>query len=458
MPCDGSRQHTDATWRNCETPPPVARVRRTLGIDATINDMLLMVHPTGNANVRQALQAFTEISLLAEFHTAISFRQGGVLDRVAPPRFRAELRRRAFPESVQPFIRVHPCHELGRLVCQAMGWNHPLAHERGIFSVDSVYRDLDRRVARRLGAANKLTGVYGYEDGVADSFVAARKVGLRTIYDLPIGHWRAAQRTFREEVEREPEWAATLTGRLDSAEKLQRKDLELKCADVVIVASAFTRATLAGALEPKTPVFVVPYGAPAVCSTERPATRPDRPLRVLFAGTLTQRKGVSYFLKACGLLSDAVEVTIIGRKQGGPCAPLEAALRRYRYIPSVPHQEMLAEMGRQDVLVFPSLFEGFGLVILEAMAQGVPVITTTATGGPDVITDGSDGFIVPLRDAEAIATRLEFLIRDRERLRAMSAAARQKAASLRWSHYRSQLATAVTNALSPRPYGSATAP
>jgi starch synthase len=91
------------------------------------------------------------------------------------------------------------------------------------------------------------------------------------------------------------------------------------------------------------------------------------------------------------------------------------------------------------VLVLPSLFEGFGLVILEAMAQGTPVITTDHTAGPDIIEDGTEGFIVPIRSAEAITEKLELLTRDHERLMSMKAAAKSKAQSHGWQSYRNRL-------------------
>jgi starch synthase len=98
-------------------------------------------------------------------------------------------------------------------------------------------------------------------------------------------------------------------------------------------------------------------------------------------------------------------------------------------------------MRRHDVLVLPSLFEGFGLAITEAMSQGIPVVTTAHTAGPDIIDDGIDGFIVPIRSAEAIAEKLEVLARDRERLRAMKISAREKAQAHSWENYRRALIT-----------------
>jgi glycosyltransferase involved in cell wall biosynthesis len=100
-------------------------------------------------------------------------------------------------------------------------------------------------------------------------------------------------------------------------------------------------------------------------------------------------------------------------------------------------------MSAHDVMVFPSLFEGFGLVILEAMSQGLPVITTPHTAGPDLIEDGKDGFIVPIRSAESIARRLDQLASDPALLAAMSDAARETAASLAWRRYHEALVSVI---------------
>jgi glycosyltransferase involved in cell wall biosynthesis len=100
-------------------------------------------------------------------------------------------------------------------------------------------------------------------------------------------------------------------------------------------------------------------------------------------------------------------------------------------------------MAAHDVFVFPSLFEGFGLVLLEALAMGLPIITTAHTAGPDLIQDGVEGFIVPIRDAAAIAERLEQLHREPARLAEMSRAARERARQFSWGKYEKTLAACV---------------
>jgi glycosyltransferase involved in cell wall biosynthesis len=181
---------------------------------------------------------------------------------------------------------------------------------------------------------------------------------------------------------------------------------------------------------------VIPYGSPQPVGQINSLA--NKKLRVLFVGGLSQRKGLSYLLNAANLLQDKISLTIIGSRIA-KCAPLDSALEKHRYIPSLPHQDILKEMDQHDVFVFPSLFEGFGLVILEAMARGIPVITTTHTAGPDVITDGLDGYIVPIRSAVAIAEKLELLANDREHLNRLKTAALVKAKQFSWDQYQRKL-------------------
>jgi len=396
--------------------------------------MILLSHPTGNEFVREALVAFDRAGMLGEFWTTVSWDSNSLIDRALPPRLGEILRRRSFVKTIQSRTHTVPLREMIRLFAGAIGITS--RHETGAFSIDAVLRALDRKVAERLRKVDNCNTIYAYEDGALQSFRAARDLGLKRIYDLPIGYWRVGQRIFAEEKEREPAWAATLTGTLDSAEKLGRKDDELRLATRVIVASTFTKQTLGDA--PSTAkIDIVAYGAPPTISDE--IRKSDGRLKVLFAGSLGQRKGLSYLLKAIEMLKDAVELTLLGRKAASGCAPLENAVRKYRWVPTLSHPGMLREMQSHDVLVLPSLFEGFGLVILEAMAQGTVVITTGHTAGPDVIENGTDGFIVPVRSAEAIAEKLDLLASDPERLMAMKLMAKKKAAARGWETYRQRL-------------------
>ena len=297
----------------------------------------------------------------------------------------------------------------------------------------AVHIDLDRHVAQHLSKARGVEAVYCYDHAALKTFAVARERGIRCFYDLPIGYWRAFRALADEESHIHPEWAPLDPFGGLPEEMFLRKDAEIAAADTIIVASSFTRKTLALAPVIKAPIHVIPYGAPAV---------PDQPvfhekserLRVLFVGSLGIRKGLPYLLEAIGRLGRAVELTLIGRPDGA-CPPLDAALKTHRWIASLPHREILREMDRHDVLVFPSLFEGFGLVILEALSRGMPVITTANTAGPDILEEGKDGFIIPIRSSDAIAEKLFLLHQDRELLKDMSANAIAKAKRCEWRHF-----------------------
>ncbi len=413
--------------------------------------MVLFSHPTGNANVRQAALGLARAGLLGEFWTSLSYREPRVLGRLLPGAVNRQLRRRSYPAELAPHLRTVPFRELGRLLAPRAGLRSLVRHERGPFSVDAVYRSLDRAVARRV-AEGKFDTVYAYEDGAEFTFRAAGERGMLRVYDLPIGYWRAAREILQEEAQRLPEWAATLAGNRDSAQKTDRKDAELAQADLVLAASSFTLKTLSHASQFSAPVVVLPYGAPTPATAFAP-TQPRETkghLRVLFVGGLSQRKGLSYLFDALRSLRGAATLTVIGNHGQASCDALNRELRDIRWIPSCPHSQVLEEMARHDVFVFPSLFEGFGLVLLEAMAMGLPIITTAHTAGPDLITDGIEGWIVPIRSSAAIAEKLLLLRNEPARLRAMSEAAAARARTFTWEHYGDSVAACVSSAVNCR--------
>jgi len=403
---------------------------------------VLLVHPTGNANVRQAALALEEAGMLAGFETTIAWHPGQGIDRWLPEGLRAELARRSFPDLPAEKIRRHPWREMGRMVATRRGWQGLIRNETGRFSFDAVSRGLQRKVAGELKRGEAADAVYVYDACAEGIMEAAKERGIRRIFDLPIGHYRISQRIVEEERELKPEWATTLAGIHDSAEKLAGKDRELELADAVIVASTFTARTLEaypGRLS--VPVYRIAYGAPPAGPPRDPTRRRD-PLRVLFVGQMGQRKGLSYLLDAVEQLGSGATLTLLGRPLAMPPV-LKRALERHRWIESAPHPEVLRLMREHDVLVFPSLFDGFGLVMFEAMAQGTVVIATPNSAAPDILEDDRDGFIVPIRSADAIAEKLAQLADDRPLLHQMSEAARQTAARATWDEYRMKLTLAV---------------
>ena len=411
-------------------------------------EKILLSHPTGNQNLRAVISSFKEAGILSAYSTTLAFDPDSSLLKILPAQLRREATRRTYPLT-SDLIHTRPALELCRNILPRLGFKSAVKHETGFASVDKVYQDLDKATAGRLKKmvdADQVRAVYAYEDGALDTFKKARELGIDTIYDLPIGYWRASRRLLEISRQRWPEWQDTLTGFRDSDLKLARKDEELKLADKIFVASTFTAKTLLDFPGQLSQIQVIPYGFPPVIKNRIYSGIRNRPLKLLFVGGLSLRKGIADLFAAVKKLGSAVELTVVGRKTNVNCAVLDAALKEHQWIPSLPHHEILQLMTAHDVLVFPSLFEGFGLVITEAMSQGMPVITTERTAGPDLITHGHNGWLIEAESTEAIQRQIEELLVHPEWVASAGKAAILSAEQRPWKKYGQELSEAIMKA------------
>jgi len=411
--------------------------------------MVVVIHPTGNQNVRSVLTALNHRRLLARYATALGHAGESRSLRWLPNRWREEWGRRAYALPRQ-LVWQSPARELVRLGAERAGWNFLIRQETGPFCTDAVYRNLDLRVAAGLEAMMKtkgIAGIYGYEDGCAASFRRGKALGLACLYDLPIAYWETGRRLLEEEAARLPAWAPTLGRMSERGMKIQRKVEELKLADVVFCPSSFVADSLPLWARQSKEVVVAHFGSPAGTADGTDprvgAASGGGRLRVLFAGSMSQRKGLGDLFAAMNHLGRRdIELVVMG----SPQAPMPFYREQYpdfTYEGTRPHAEVLRLMRSCDVLVLPSIVEGRALVMQEAMSQGLPIVITANTGGEDLIEPGQTGFLVPIRSPEAIADRLAWLADHRDQTRAMGESARLKAATYSWSNYGDEVARVI---------------
>lgn len=399
---------------------------------------VIVSHPQGNRNVRAIISAFDKRQQLAEFDTTIAVDEQSGWLKLLPGALRAELLRRTFP--LKPcMITSHPFRELGRMVFPKIGLKSVTRHEEGWACVDQVYRDLDRHVARRLVDLKKkqnIKAVYAYEDGALETFSAAKKLGLACIYDLPIAYWETGRKLMMEEAERLPKWAVTLGGGVkDSAEKLDRKVKEMELADVIVTPGSFVSDSIPAWAKDKE-VVISPFGSPLLQGENKNQTgKPKGKLRVLFVGSMGQRKGLGDLFEAMKLLnSEEVELVAMGSL----LATLEfykAEFPAFIYEPGRSHDGVLELMRSCDVFCLPSIVEGRALVMQEAMSQQMPLIITKNTGGSDLIIEGKTGFLVPIQSPESIAAKIQWFVDNRDAIPEIGRNAQKHAAAYSWENY-----------------------
>lgn len=412
---------------------------------------IIISHPHGNANTRGAVYGIKLKGMLYRYVTSVAVFSYGFWRRLSKlPRLGVFVRKE-YDDSIKDKTVCYPIKELGRQICGKLKLNSFTKHETGVFCTDKECEYIDKKTATLLEhAKEKADAVYCYEDVALYTFRKAKVLNKTCIYDLPIGHWRAMRRLLDEERKKLPEWAITLGGFNDSDEKLARKDEELQLADKIYVASGFTKWSLKDFPSTLAEIEVIPYGFPPVNSQRKYLPFKGRRIRVLYVGGLSQRKGIAYVFDAVKGLEENVELTVVGQGNIDGCPALREALSNVNYIPSLPHGKILELMATQDVFIFPSLFEGFGLVITEAMSQGTPVITTSRTCGPDIITHGKDGWIVDAGTSEPIKVLLKEFIENPSMLESAGRAAIQTAAQRPWRKYEEELAGSIRNFLNDK--------
>lgn len=398
--------------------------------------MIVISHPNGNANVRAIATSLKAKGLLYEFNTFIAAFPNNFWHRLGGIKGLADFRRRSFDPILQADTICHPYGELGRAIANKLGFQVLIKHETGKFSNDQIYHGLDEQVSKRLKKAKKngATAVYAYEDCALETFLEAKKLGLQCIYDLPIAYHETLQEILQDEVQRRPDWAGTLGGGIwDSPQKLIRKAKELELADIIIVASDFVRNSLPKwALNKK--IIQSPFGTPALNSEILPQKGKSEKLRVLFAGSMTQRKGLCDLFEAMKLVdSNKVELIVMGSLAAPISFYMEKAF--FTYEKTRPHEDVLKLMQSCDVFCLPSLVEGRALVMQEAMSQGLPIIITPNTGGEDLVIEGETGFIVPICSPEAIASKLNWFVKNRHLISEMGRKAQDHASKYSWAKY-----------------------
>jgi glycosyltransferase involved in cell wall biosynthesis len=272
----------------------------------------------------------------------------------------------------------------------------------------------------------------------------------RTILNYPIAHHRYAKRILEEEAILEPAFAESLKIQIPEGKLARCLDEECENADLIMVGSSFAASTFEEQGISAERLVTIPYGA-EVSDRFTPLLKErsqDR-FRVLFVGQITQRKGITYLFRGYKeIKGPGTELLLAGRISGNPVA-LQPYQDLYQHLGNVP-QHLLPDLYRgADVFVLPTLIEGMPLVVLEAMACGIPVIVTP-NGPSDIVRDGVDGFVVPIRDAAAITERLSRLREDPALRQRMGLAARQRSLEFTWQRYATAAANVVQDLLQIR--------
>ena len=302
------------------------------------------------------------------------------------------------------------------------------------------YIEVGRRFARcvredlkRRPDLNPDSIFLAYDTGALETLEWCRKYNFKCVLNQMDPN-RVEVELVRVEEKQWPGWA--LQPIQVPEEYFVRREREWSLADRVVVNSEFSRQALLQQGVPPEKLFVIPlcYEAETECG-KLPVPAAGKsvnlqisaasPLRVLFLGQVILRKGIQYLLAAARQLErENIHFDVVG-PIGISQKAISSAPGNVTFHGRTGRDQATAWYQRSQVFVLPTLSDGFAITQLEAMAHGLPVVSTPNCG--EVVSDGVDGFIVPPRDAEALAQTFRRYLAQPELLRSQSAAALVKA-------------------------------
>lgn len=287
-------------------------------------------------------------------------------------------------------------------------------------------------LSQGFGAAE---GLYVFNTAGLELMRSARQFGLRTVVEQTIAPRSVQRELLAVERERYPGWETAAHVSPAEQEIVEREEEEWSLADMVLCASPFVRDSIIARGGDPTRCAVVPYGfEPTSEDTAAVRPLPDRqgPLRVLTVGGVGLRKGTPDLLRAAAMLRGAATFRLVGPLVAAPEA-LADLPDNVEIVGHKPFAELAREYRDADVFLLPSICEGSATSIYEAMSFGLPIVCTPNCGS--VVRDGVEGYIVPIRDPEAIAERLIRLAQDTQGRAAMGCRARTRAADFDLNGY-----------------------
>jgi len=279
--------------------------------------------------------------------------------------------------------------------------------------------------------------------GTVDALIAISGAGLKTgrtlqqrggvfICDRGSTHIRHRETIVAEESRR---WG--LPAPAEDPRDVVREETIYAAADAITVPSSYSRRSFIELGVPAEKVHTIPYGV-RLEAFAKVAGPPADSFEVLFVGQVSPGKGVPYLLQAFQQLKHPRKCL---RVVGSMSPEIQQILPRLptggvEFVGAVPQAQLPEMMSASHLLVLPSIDDGFGMVLSQALACGCPVLASTNTGADDLIADGDEGFIVPIRDVEALADRMQRLADDPDLQRRMSEAALACVKHLGgWRHY-----------------------
>lgn len=387
---------------------------------------VLLAHPGTQHSFHLAAQLH-RLQLLSLFYTGIAFGEGRLqknINKLFPKKYIKKLSNRFIQGVPDDLIR-----------CNIFLEYKALKRLKNAPDTENIIFERNKHFQEAIpdSAIKASDVVIGFDTSGWILAERCKGLGKKFMLDVSIAHPFEKQKIYEQIGKQYPNWALTVKQKPRKLIDLELQ--EMKIADGIVVASTFSKSTLVKNGVDEKKIFVNPYGTDF--NQFRPQTNLNNEIvKFVFVGRVDARKGIPVLLEAWKKIDKKIgRLTLIG--------PVTAEVKRdiSKQYPDIvitgkiPHKDIPDVLAKYDVLVFPTYFEGYALVIPEAMACGLAVITTPSTCAPDIFLNDESGYIVPCGDVGKLIEKMQKLCVNADLLKRMKQSSLKLVKELTWNSY-----------------------
>ncbi|QAA34731.1 glycosyltransferase family 4 protein [Clostridium manihotivorum] len=296
---------------------------------------------------------------------------------------------------------------------------------------------------------------YDYNSLALFEYLKAKAPHIKRILDVSIANRIYAKDVFQRDVNKTGE-TGVYSENLDVWEEssLNRVKNEIDLASHFLVPSQIVKESLIFSGVEDNRISVVPYGVNTDQFSYVKKQTIHKPLKLLYVGGIIYRKGIHHLLNIAEILGpDVVDINLVGKYDTNSCLYKRGSkLDNVRFLGFLTHDVLFEQYRESDFFIFPSLCEGYALVMLEAQSCGMPIICSDHSGGNDDIINGFNGYVFPATDDEALIKCIKKIISNPDCISYMSENARETASKMTWEAYNSLLIDTVIKILNKASY------
>jgi starch synthase len=391
---------------------------------------LLLTHP-GTQHAPYLAAQLHRRGILYKFATGIAFGQLSTQRPITilPKKLQQIRARRAIRGVPSNKIVCLPFHDMLAMFKKRMGY-----HNDDIYYFTNGW--FERKIPIRF--LKNADAVIGFDTSSRILVMRSHAVCKPYILDVSIAHPVSKEQIHNYLRKKYPLWNNEIKPKLQR--NIDAELYEMEAADHIVVATQFTKKTYLENGVPASKISVNPYGTQLDFFQSKWDVRQYQPspqpvINYLFFGSISARKGFPWLCQIWERFHAENPNSKLVAAGHGSLPPGFVLPKGVEFLGAIHPNKRTELFHTADVFVFPSFFEGFAQVIIEAMACGLPVITTTHTVGPEVISNGVEGFVLEPGDDDSLTSALAFFTDYPEKMEAMGRAARQRVLPLTWDAY-----------------------